>query len=206
MWRTSIGVLLLLLAALLLHRSFCEWRRFEYLETDAMRFLPRLMLAIDQEIVDGGNALFWDGERERFATYHALWFECFAEEEPQWAREAETRDCLARQTFPTDTPALKAIGLVRCQEALYGRVRARAAVKRCTASRGASATHLPRFSSEIIGPRFAGTYVRTWGLWAEAKSPSRWLAWVAGVAVPALLCLSAAGLVLRRFALRNRTW
>lgn len=164
------------------------------------------MVAIDQEVVRGGNAAFWDGEYARFLRYDMLWFECFATSHPDWASDPATRDCFGRQDFPTDAPALKAIALVRCETERLGRIRGRAEIERCTAARGATDTHLPRFTSEIVGPRFEATYVRTWGLWAEETSASRGVVWVAGVALPALLGLVALIVALRVFARRSHPW
>lgn len=168
--RVAVGVV----AAVGLHMTFCEWRTLAYAEGEGP---DRRLLRVSEHRSPVGNAADWDRRDAELDRYDAAFLDC----QPP-PSETVVR-CIEAHEGGADTVTARAVARVDCE----GMPRTPAFVD-CMRDAGFTTLHPPRWSFEILGPRFDGPFVREAGLYAEdwtgRPGLDRVLAAFFGVALP----------------------
>jgi hypothetical protein len=185
---------LLLIAALLAHRSFCEWRTVEYDAAHAARFEGRVLWTVRRLDHPLGNAAAFDARKAELRVYHAAWLDCWEQE------EGAGDSCRAERASGADATT-RAVRVAECERRDALDVSRRPGFHRCLAARGHSDAPPPRWTRDDFGQRFPGSYWTLTALLAEdfggTPATSRVAGSLLGVALPAALCLAAAASVRR---------
>lgn len=174
-----------MLAALVLHVSFCEWRTIEVEAEHAAEPEARALWIARRVVHETGNAVQWEARKLELSAYHTEWLACWkAEAEASSAWPVECRERLAMKADATT----RAVAVARCEAEAGPRLSERASFRACLAARGYAEVRPPRWTRDDFGPRFAGPYVALTGLFAErTRANGAWL----GIAAP-LACIAAA--------------
>ncbi len=202
-WRLGVAGLVVL-AALGLHRHVCEWRSQRYPLGEAAAAEGRLLVSLWRRDHPTGNAVRWDAVHARNTPRIRAWGRCFDRVHGTLkAAERAARDaCLAGSRFPVHDAATRIVALGECEHRRFGRVRHAEAIHACLEAEGHAPGSLPRWTFDLLGPRYEGAYRERFGLWAETVSRDdrvdRRRGWRTGVALPFLLLALAAALVARR--------
>ncbi len=211
-WRAGVAALAVV-AALGLHRHVCEWRGRSYALSEAVAVEARLLLSLQRRDVPAGNAPAWDAAAKMNGPRIRTWGRCFDQVHgaPDPEERAPREACLSASRFPVHDPPTRSVALGECEIARFGRVRHAEAMGACLRAAGHEPYATPRWTSDVLGPRYETAYRGRVGLWAETLDEAdpdgdRRRALGLGVVAPALL-LGAAGTLLlgrRRPAPRPR--
>jgi hypothetical protein len=177
------------LAAIVLHASFCEWRT-TLVEAERAGGLEARALWIARRVAhESGNAARWDARKLELRAYHAQWLACWEAESVASASESACRKRLGLAADDTT----RAVLVSECEAEQGAPLSARAGFRDCLAARGYRDARAPRWTRDDFGPRFAGPYLELTGLFAETTRASG--AWL-GVGAP--LALAAIAIELAR--------
>ncbi len=185
MRRTLAGAAVL--AALVLHASFCEWRTIEVEVERAGEPEARALWIARRRMHEMGNAAQWDARMRELRAYHADWLACWATEAAGEAVPA----CEGPLALELDATS-RAVAVARCEAETGPRLSERASFRACLTGRGHAEVRPPRWTHDDFGPRFAGPYLTLTGLFAEqTRARDAWL----GIALPVALLAAALRIV-----------
>ena len=184
-----------MLAAVVMHASFCEWRTIEVDAQGAGEPEARALWIARRVAHETGNAAQFEARKVELRAYHSEWLAC-------WVAEAEASGAPAvcRNQYEHDADATtRAVAVARCEEETGAALSRRESFRSCLAARGYADVRPPRWTRDDFGPRFAGPYVALTGLFAErTRASGVWL----GLAAP--LAFVAAALWIARG--QSSTW
>jgi hypothetical protein len=191
--RILLAIVLCAVAATL-HGAFCEWRRIEFDAADATTEEALVLVTWQRVEHPTGNAAAWDARRDVLRAYHRDWVACW-DDEPGL-------DACSGAAPPGENATVKAVKRIACAEAHDLDVAGRASFRACLSARGHPDARRPHWTRDDFGIRFDGPYVTLTAMFAEdfrlGPGMGRALGWLRGVALPAVLVMTAWIVVRRR--------
>jgi hypothetical protein len=189
------AVLACLVAALVLHETFCEWRTLRVPAEQGDGAHARLLLRIREVAHPSGNAADWDRADAELRAYDRDWLACHREVRGDPEPDAPLAVCLSLRPYTIVGATAEAVARGECELELHGSLPDGAAIAACLAARGRRDSPIPRWGYERLGPRFTGPWLALTGLFAERDVanvvvPTE-IAVAAGIALPAVLGAAA---------------
>jgi hypothetical protein len=172
------------IAAVVLHATFCEWRTIEVDADEAAAPEARTMWLVRRALHETGNAPQWDARKLELRAYHTEWLACWAAEAEASAPPVECRELHALDSDATT----RAVAVAHCEARAGVALSKRPGFRDCLAARGYTEVRPPRWTFEDFGPRFEGPYVVLEGMFAETTRASG----IFGGILAPMACMAAA--------------
>jgi len=188
--------LMCVIAAVLAHWAFCEWRTIEYTSESAGDSESRILYSVRVVHHPEGNAKAWDGRQEELRRYHVAWIDCWVASDSPLASDPACAQALMKGKHPTQ----QAVELAACEAPLGSAAPSHSPdFRACLGSQGYPDVRAPMWTFDSVGARFEGPYLTRTALFAEALSDTpavnRAFGWGMGILLPIALLVMAGLLV-----------